>query len=250
MVHKVVESATCDQCGKVFTLGNFPSGTKNPARALYNHQKKVNCFQAQRRRELDEFRRTLTMEQVQEHKRLRRDEKEGEKLRREMDKLKAEVRALRSEVQEKDTLRLTIINISPKIVAYQPKLNPIQILESLDWTEERFRAILSRPYPYPQYGLSIPYTGNAETYRQKVRDIQSLVPLSVRDEQGRVFYKDEDVMKMDDSETVNMRILQAIRSHDEEADKAYSALKDRTPESEGFRSALLSKIRDVHLDVL
>lgn len=126
---------------------------------------------------------------MKEYKRLKVQKETSEKIIKKMEEnqlelmseMKGTKRELMENVKERDSLRLTVINLSPNVVVYQSILNPIQVLDSVDWSENRFRDILSIPYPRPHFGLCVKGTGNFNVYKEKVKRIQSILPVSVKD---------------------------------------------------------------------
>ena len=241
MPYKKVNSVCCTRCGEEFSIDRYP----NPRQKLSSHLRSViSCDQKQKRKELEDFKRSVTSDDIHEFKRLKTQESESSTLLRKMDEMKSEIGALREENREKQILQLTIINLSPKILSYQSTLNPIQELDNVDLSEERFREINALKYPYPDFGFD--NFQNASLYQKKIKMLQSILPISIKDENGKVFYLDKDVLKLDYNETVSKWILKALRMYDNEANTTYHKVIDKKPEEMGFRRALLKCISDIH----
>ena len=66
MPFRIVECATCDRCGEVFE-------GKDPKRTLWVHENKSKtpCDEKRKRKELDEWKRTVTVDDLAEFKRLK-----------------------------------------------------------------------------------------------------------------------------------------------------------------------------------
>ena len=244
MPFKIVESATCDVCGDVFK-------GKNPSYALWVHQQKskVPCSLKRDLKEMNAFKSNLTLEVFREHKRLKTQASEYIQLKKNMERIEVEVGRLREEhgeeVKEKRALHLTIVHLSPVILEYGSTLNPIQELDTIDLKEERFNEIQALKYPHPAYGLVC--RQNVPTFLRKVELLQAILPISVQDGHGRAFYKDRNVLKMDDGR-VCMSLLQAFcRNEDQEAEDTLLRLRRTDPDSEDFRAQVRKSISDVHL---
>ena len=257
MPYAIVDSVTCNDCGKVF------SG-KNPKLSLYKHssaakpcadRKDSKKHQLEKRTELEQFKSTLTFEEMKEYKRLKAQNESSDKIIKEMKQNHRELiqtiegtkRDLAKNAKEKETLRLTVINLSPQIIVFQSKLNPIQILDSIDWSDSRFLDVRSMQYPYPDHGLA--EQSNRKTYIEKVKRLQYIIPISVKDETGNVFYRDEEVLKIDKDGQVTDHLLKAFRHHDPEADKTYEQLQIKGNAYHDFCENLRRQISDVHLVV-
>ena len=232
MPFRSVPSVACAECGKEF------SG-KDPKHALWVHlnRAKVPCVERRRREQLEQFKRTLRASDLD-------DALQTARLRAEMDEMKRELHRLREEVKEKQTLHMTIVHLSPQVLAYEPTLVPIQTLDALDLDDARFRKMRDWQYPFPQYGLC--NASNAAAFQDRARYLQSVVPFSVRDGVGNVFYKDGDVLKWDPNDTVCIKLLQTLRHCDAAAMEALNTILDEgTPEE--FRRNLRKRVSDIHI---
>jgi hypothetical protein len=243
--------------------------------SLYKHNNPRSCIQKQElkrnRTKLDDFKSTLTVRDLQEIKQMKKENdsltemmKSQQEIMQKMqgtlietkesymksqEEMKESQRELIERVdaalKEKESLRQTVINLSPTIVVFQSILHPIQCLDTLDWSDRRFRDVVALSYPHPNSGLALRSNGNSGVYRDKVRLLQSILPVSVQDEKGNVFYKDEDVLKMDEEDSVPLRILGSMQVHDSEA---RHALRQVSHADDSFREDILSNIRNAHVD--
>ena len=238
MPFKKGDSACCDRCGIVFSSEQYD----NPRQKLWNHQRNtIPCDQKRKRKELDEWKRTVTADDLAEFKRL----KEQEGLLHEMRSMKQEIQSLREEVKQKATLQMTIVNLSVPILVARPMLRPIQELETVDLREARFGAVHALTYALPERDLS--YAANVPTFLEKMRLFQSIVPVSMSDESGRGFYLDRDVLTLDSDGTVCMRLLQTFARSDPEVQATRLRLADERPETREERVRLRASLSGVHL---
>ena len=234
MTFKKVDYVQCDKCGEVFSRDDYP----NPRQKLWSHQSTATpCDQKKKRKELEEFKRTVTSEELEEIKRLKKQASDSSRVLQKMDELTREVR-------ERQTLQVTIINLTPKVLEYSSNLKPIQELETLDLKEDRFSEIHSVKYPCPHNDVN--YRTNIPVYTGKVKKLQAIHPISVRDERGKVFYRDNEVLKVDQEGTVNKCFLKALGRTDETAAHTYDKFSDARPEDAVFLDELLKDISDIH----
>ena len=246
MGFKKVEYVACGECGMEFILGDGPGKTKDPQRALWAHRNKtkVPCSQKRKLTELEDFKTTLTVERLEEIKKLKKQASDSSRILQKMDRMEKQMKELREENREKQTLQLTIINLSPQILEYSTNLNPIQTLDSLDLSEERFREMLCTKYPCPDNGVG--YNGNVPFYTKKIKMLQAIHPVSIKDETGNVFYRDKEVLKVDRDGTVSKCFLKALSRTDETAAYTFNFFSTARPEDASFLNGILKAIADIH----
>ena len=249
MGFKKVECVECDECGMKFMLGEGSGKTKDPQRALWAHKNKtkVPCSHKRKLTELEDFKKTLTVEGLEEIKQLKKHASASSEMLQKMDRMQKQMEDLRAESREKQTLQFTIINLSPQVLACSTNLNPIQTLESLDLSEERFREMLSAKYPYPSG--SAHHKLNVPSYTKRIQMLQAIHPVSIKDEMGNVFYRDKKVLKVDQDGTVSKCLLKALSRTDETAALTDDLLSTTRPEQATFLNEILKAIADVHLAI-
>ena len=239
-----MECVECDECGMKFMLGEGSGKTKDPQRALWAHKNKtkVPCSHKRKLTELEDFKKTLTVEGLEEIKQLKKHASASSELLQKMDRMQKQMEDLRAESREKQTLQFTIINLSPQVLACSTNLNPIQTLESLDLSEERFREMLSAKYPYPSG--SAHHKLNVPSYTKRIQMLQA-----IQDETGKVFYRDKEVLKVDQDGTVSKCLLKALSRTDDTAALTDDLLSTTRPEHATFLNEILKAIADVHLAI-
>lgn len=186
----------------------------------------------------------MTVSDLEKFRHFEAQQSESSKILKKMDELTKEVSGLREESRERQTLQFTIINLTPQILECSTKLKTIQELEELDLTEGRFSEVRSIKYPYPHNDVN--YMPNIPFYTQKIKKLQDIHPTSIKHENGKVFYRDSKVLKVNQEGTVNKCFLKALGRTDETAAHTHHKFAGARPEDATFLQGILKDISDIH----
>ena len=244
MPYKHVDAIRCNECGETFDHVKH----KNPQKSLWNHQQQnkgsMTCGQKRERKDLQAFKDSLThtsMMEMKQHKTqsqaAKKTSEQNEEMKRKLDALRAECEEIKARNRE---LMLVTMNLkdNPCVVSAWSKLHPIQDLQGIDLSSDAFRELREVQYPRRKGGpgdmvcallktqLDPLGDGVAEVLTRKGRLLQEVHPTSVIDDEGRIFYLDGEVMKMDTDGHVLQHILRVFSEEDSSVSQICARMRE------------------------